>query len=34
MLLALRIMSPEGQAILERNGFKPIAMPDKPGPAP
>lgn len=34
LLLALRIMSPEGQAILERNGFKPIALPDKAGPAP
>jgi ABC-type molybdate transport system substrate-binding protein len=29
MLLALRILSPEGQAILARNGFKPIALPDK-----
>jgi ABC-type molybdate transport system substrate-binding protein len=29
MLLALRILSPEGQAILARNGFKPIALPEK-----
>jgi len=29
-LLALRILSPEGQTILARNGFKPISLPDKP----
>jgi molybdate transport system substrate-binding protein len=27
MLLALTILSPEGQAILARNGFKPVGLP-------
>ncbi len=27
MLLALTILSPEGQAILARTGFKPVAQP-------
>jgi len=30
MLLALRILSPQGQAILARHGFKPIALPNQP----